>query len=100
MGKLLCSRGFLTFTAHFSTHPSFHLPRSYNSSTAFKSKMMESEHYKFGPYKIDPKEVFYSTGLSYAFVNLRPILPGHILLLMISFALGFDASMPPSIVCV
>ncbi|RWR88829.1 bifunctional bis5'-adenosyl-triphosphatase/adenylylsulfatase FHIT-like protein isoform X1 [Cinnamomum micranthum f. kanehirae] len=75
MVKLLCSRGFLTYTALFSTHPSFHLPRRYNSSNSFNSKMMESEHYKFGRYKIDPKEVFYSTGLSYAMVNLRPILP-------------------------
>lgn len=33
----------------------------------------------FGPYKIDKKEVFYSTDLSYALVNLRPLLPGHVL---------------------
>ncbi|KAI3508002.1 hypothetical protein L1887_23001 [Cichorium endivia] len=43
------------------------------------SSQMEAEHYKFGPYKIDQKEVFYSTNLSYALVNLRPLLPGHIL---------------------
>ncbi|KAL5203800.1 hypothetical protein ABZP36_008671 [Zizania latifolia] len=35
--------------------------------------------YKFGPYKIDATEVFYSSPLSYAMVNLRPLLPGHIL---------------------
>ncbi|KAL5720743.1 bis(5'-adenosyl)-triphosphatase [Ranunculus cassubicifolius] len=35
--------------------------------------------YKFGPYKIDEKEVFYSSQLSYAMVNLRPLLPGHVL---------------------
>ncbi|XP_021735322.1 bifunctional bis(5'-adenosyl)-triphosphatase/adenylylsulfatase FHIT-like isoform X2 [Chenopodium quinoa] len=40
---------------------------------------MESESFVFGPYKIDPKEVFYSTTLSYAMVNLRPLLPGHVL---------------------
>ncbi|XP_042028187.1 bifunctional bis(5'-adenosyl)-triphosphatase/adenylylsulfatase FHIT-like isoform X2 [Salvia splendens] len=40
---------------------------------------MESESFTFGPYKIDPKEVFYSTQLSYAMVNLRPLLPGHVL---------------------
>jgi bis(5'-adenosyl)-triphosphatase len=40
---------------------------------------MESEHYTFGPYKIHQKEVFYSTDLSYAMVNLRPLLPGHVL---------------------
>ncbi|XP_057772697.1 bifunctional bis(5'-adenosyl)-triphosphatase/adenylylsulfatase FHIT isoform X2 [Salvia miltiorrhiza] len=40
---------------------------------------MESESFAFGPYKIDPKEVFYSTQSSYAMVNLRPLLPGHVL---------------------
>ncbi|EXB57582.1 Werner syndrome ATP-dependent helicase-like protein [Morus notabilis] len=42
---------------------------------------MAVENYTFGPYKIDSKEVFYSTQLSYAAVNLRPLLPGHILFL-------------------
>ncbi|OMO80861.1 Histidine triad (HIT) protein [Corchorus capsularis] len=42
-------------------------------------KQMSTESYKFGPYPIDPKEVFYSTPLSYALVNLRPVVPGHIL---------------------
>ncbi|XWS75357.1 hypothetical protein CRYUN_Cryun01aG0079900 [Craigia yunnanensis] len=36
---------------------------------------MSMECYKFGPYKIEPKEVFYSTALSYAMVNLRPVVP-------------------------
>ncbi|CAA0833552.1 FRAGILE HISTIDINE TRIAD [Striga hermonthica] len=36
---------------------------------------MDSESIKFGPYKIDPKEVFYATQLSYALVNLRPVVP-------------------------
>ncbi|KAH0462656.1 hypothetical protein IEQ34_010231 [Dendrobium chrysotoxum] len=35
----------------------------------------ESEQFTFGPYKINPNEVFYSTKLSYALVNLRPLLP-------------------------
>jgi hypothetical protein len=34
--------------------------------------------YKFGPYKIDAREVFRATPLSYAMVNLRPLLPGII----------------------
>ena len=37
---------------------------------------MASESFAFGPYKIDSKEVFYTTPLSYAFVNLRPVVPG------------------------
>ncbi|KAK1265467.1 hypothetical protein QJS04_geneDACA016941 [Acorus gramineus] len=37
------------------------------------------EHCMFGPYKIHSKEVFYATPLSFAMVNLRPVLPGHVL---------------------
>ncbi|KAL5170626.1 Bifunctional bis(5'-adenosyl)-triphosphatase/adenylylsulfatase FHIT [Glycine soja] len=38
---------------------------------------MAAEGYTFGPYKIHHTEVFYSTNLSYAMVNLRPLLPGN-----------------------
>ncbi|XP_034921394.1 bifunctional bis(5'-adenosyl)-triphosphatase/adenylylsulfatase FHIT isoform X2 [Populus alba] len=44
------------------------------------STSMTTEYYQFGPHKIDPKQVFYSTNLSYATVNLRPcsiLLPLH-----------------------
>ncbi|WOL07918.1 bifunctional bis(5'-adenosyl)-triphosphatase/adenylylsulfatase FHIT-like [Canna indica] len=44
-----------------------------------QSQMAEAEHYIFGPYKIRLTEVFHSTALSYAMVNLRPVVPGHIL---------------------
>uniref|UniRef100_A0A3B6KG48 HIT domain-containing protein n=1 Tax=Triticum aestivum TaxID=4565 RepID=A0A3B6KG48_WHEAT len=37
---------------------------------------MEASAYKFGPYRIDAREVFHATPLSYAMVNLRPLLPG------------------------
>ncbi|CAA3029753.1 bifunctional bis(5 -adenosyl)-triphosphatase adenylylsulfatase FHIT-like [Olea europaea subsp. europaea] len=50
------------------------------TQTSVRSTKMDSESYMFGPYKIDSKEVFYSTRLSYALVNLRPVVPGHILL--------------------
>ncbi|KAK1629227.1 hypothetical protein QYE76_003542 [Lolium multiflorum] len=36
---------------------------------------MEASAYKFGPYTIDAREVFHATALSYAMVNLRPVLP-------------------------
>ncbi|KAL9250695.1 Bifunctional bis(5'-adenosyl)-triphosphatase/adenylylsulfatase FHIT-like protein [Drosera capensis] len=39
------------------------------------TSQMGSNGYKFGPYKIHEKEVFYSTDLSYAMVNLRPLVP-------------------------
>ncbi|XP_016196119.1 bifunctional bis(5'-adenosyl)-triphosphatase/adenylylsulfatase FHIT [Arachis ipaensis] len=40
----------------------------------------EKQEFKFGPYKIHKSEVFYATNLSYAMVNLRPLLPGHVLI--------------------
>ncbi|KAG8050764.1 hypothetical protein GUJ93_ZPchr0009g850 [Zizania palustris] len=60
------------------------LPRAISSSSSSSSSPpppppppapeMEAS-YKFGPYKIDATEVFYSSPLSYAMVNLRPVLP-------------------------
>ncbi|XP_004294856.1 PREDICTED: bis(5'-adenosyl)-triphosphatase-like isoform 2 [Fragaria vesca subsp. vesca] len=43
--------------------------------TRFSSTKMALESYNFGPYKIDSREVFYNTNLSYALVNLRPVVP-------------------------
>lgn len=43
---------------------------------AAKWIQMALEQFTFGPYKIDSREVFYSTHLSYALVNLRPVVPG------------------------
>lgn len=40
---------------------------------------MSIEYYQFGPHKIDAKDVFYTTPLSFVMVNLRPVLPGHVL---------------------
>jgi len=35
--------------------------------------------YKFGPWPIEPSEVFAESKHCFAFVNLKPILPGHVL---------------------
>ncbi|XP_023638496.1 bifunctional bis(5'-adenosyl)-triphosphatase/adenylylsulfatase FHIT isoform X2 [Capsella rubella] len=48
------------------------------SSIRCRRKMSTCSSYTFGPYKIDPREVFYATPLSYAMVNLRPLLPGRL----------------------
>jgi bis(5'-adenosyl)-triphosphatase len=37
------------------------------------------EIFYFGKFKIDPSEVFLVTDHSYAFVNLKPVVPGHVL---------------------
>lgn len=45
---------------------------------------MSTEAYQFGPYTIDAKEVFCSTNLSFAMVNLRPVVPGTFFYLFLS----------------
>ncbi|THG16160.1 hypothetical protein TEA_014471 [Camellia sinensis var. sinensis] len=52
--------------------------RRLQSSFTHRQSFMNSELYTFGPYKITPKEVFYSTDLCFAMVNLRPVVPGSI----------------------
>ncbi|KAI3461751.1 hypothetical protein Pfo_018414 [Paulownia fortunei] len=64
-----------------SLSPGVPLPRASSSTdyphqASYFEAQMESESYTFGPYKINPNEVFYSTQLSYALVNLRPLVPG------------------------
>ncbi|XP_044948287.1 bifunctional bis(5'-adenosyl)-triphosphatase/adenylylsulfatase FHIT-like [Hordeum vulgare subsp. vulgare] len=54
-------------------------PRATSSLSSPPPPEMEASTYKFGPYRIDAREVFHATPLSYAMVNLRPLLPGHVL---------------------
>ncbi|XP_020680828.1 uncharacterized protein LOC110098352 [Dendrobium catenatum] len=78
-GEFLCS-GFSFSRCLFIPKLTFN--RRFSSPTARLFHAMaqkESEQFSFGPYKINPSEVFYSTKLSYALVNLRPLLPGHVL---------------------
>jgi len=51
-------------------------PRALSSSSPLSPPPGMEHSYKFGPYKIDSREVFHATPLSYAMVNLRPLLPG------------------------
>lgn len=37
------------------------------------------QQYDFGPHKINESEVFAKTPFSIAFVNLKPVVPGHVL---------------------
>lgn len=37
--------------------------------------------FNFGPYKINASEIFYSTPLSMALVNYKPVVPGHVLVI-------------------
>lgn len=36
---------------------------------------------KFGPWPITPNEIFYNSTLSYGLVNLKPVVPGHVLVI-------------------
>ncbi|OAE33575.1 hypothetical protein AXG93_2139s1280 [Marchantia polymorpha subsp. ruderalis] len=51
-------------------------------ATTVKGPLEESspqmDAYTFGPWKIDPKEVFLVTEHCYAFVNLRPVVPEEV----------------------
>lgn len=53
----------------------------------------------FGPYAIDEDQVFYSTRLTMAIVNLKPIVPGHILVVPHRMAVRF-ADLTREEVCV
>jgi len=35
----------------------------------------------FGPYSIDKQQIFYESSLCYGLVNLKPIVPGHVLII-------------------
>lgn len=40
-----------------------------------------TEHAQFGRFRIAPEHIFYRSDTSIAFVNLRPIVPGHVLVM-------------------
>ncbi|KMZ63946.1 Bis(5'-adenosyl)-triphosphatase [Zostera marina] len=64
-----------------SSHLAFNSARnSSGNKRGIGTNMANSEFYKFGPYKISPSEVFYFTHLSYAMVNLKPVIPGDVLI--------------------
>lgn len=67
-------RGLLTHQSHVR-HP-IHLrcgPVHLRSVRAMSTDRL------FGPWPIAPSEIFATSELSFAFVNLKPIVPGHVL---------------------
>ncbi|KAI3911508.1 hypothetical protein MKW98_010395 [Papaver atlanticum] len=44
-------------------------------STSASGPSSEEQYFMFGPYKVYHKEVFHTTHLTFAMVNLRPLLP-------------------------
>ena len=53
---------------------------SSSSTTNMTSSSRTTQNFQFGDaISISPKHVFYETPLSFAFVNLKPVVPGHVL---------------------
>ena len=52
-----------------------------SSSSTQSGTSGNDDQLKFGPFLISRDHVFYTTSLSAAFVNLRPIVPGHVLVM-------------------
>lgn len=40
---------------------------------------IQAQDRQFGPYPVDKSQTFAETKLSFAFVNLKPVVPGHVL---------------------
>ena len=47
--------------------------------TRSMSSSSDTQQQLFGRFKISPNQIFHKTELSYALVNLRPLVPGHVL---------------------
>ena len=95
LGKLSRSSTVLAFTNSISSHfhqnwkirqsllasTSYRPMSSSNTSSPSPVKDGFQDKLKFGSFFISRDHVFYTSQLSAAFVNLRPIVPGHILVM-------------------
>ncbi len=53
---------------------------TFMTTTTTQNNATNKHHFQFGEtISISPKHVFYETPLSFAFVNLKPVVPGHVL---------------------
>eukprot|EP00633_Aureoumbra_lagunensis_P001822 CAMPEP_0197291696 /NCGR_PEP_ID=MMETSP0890-20130614/18279_1 /TAXON_ID=44058 ORGANISM="Aureoumbra lagunensis, Strain CCMP1510" /NCGR_SAMPLE_ID=MMETSP0890 /ASSEMBLY_ACC=CAM_ASM_000533 /LENGTH=273 /DNA_ID=CAMNT_0042764975 /DNA_START=33 /DNA_END=851 /DNA_ORIENTATION=- len=50
-------------------------------ATLLDWKPTDNEQFFFGKFKIDSSQVFYATPLTYTLVNLKPLVPGHVLVI-------------------
>ena len=72
---------FSTLCVKTSSFGHLALKASFKGSPRRGRQMSSSlKAYSFGPFTIPPSTVFYETPLTFAFVNLRPIVPGHVLI--------------------
>lgn len=62
-------------------HPIFERRTDRQSTTTKVAMATGPSSLFFGKFKISPSQIFYTTNLSAAIVNLRPIVPGHVLII-------------------
>lgn len=77
-----CYRFFYASSPKFPPPPQKSALRRFGRVVRRASTTMTSSrtHFQFGDaISISPKHVFYETPLSFAFVNLKPVVPGHVL---------------------
>ena len=55
--------------------------RSISRSSRHIFSMSASSAQPFGPWTVQQSEIFVSTSLSFACVNLKPVVPGHVLII-------------------
>uniref|UniRef100_A0A7R9WYV3 HIT domain-containing protein n=1 Tax=Craspedostauros australis TaxID=1486917 RepID=A0A7R9WYV3_9STRA len=80
--------GLLSFLSiHLSSHCchcqafSMSTPSTPSTTTQSLSSTDNDDSMRFGKFLIDSTSIFYKSSLSAAFVNLRPIVPGHVLVM-------------------
>lgn len=56
-------------------------PQLNRAARRMTSKSMSSDTVPFGPFPIHKDTIFFESSLSYGIVNLKPILPGHVLII-------------------
>ena len=75
-----CYRFFYASSPKFPPPPPSALRRFGRVVRRASTTMTSRTHFQFGDtISISPKHVFYETPLSFAFVNLKPVVPGHVL---------------------
>lgn len=70
-----------SFVRSFSSSPSKTATTARGMISTTSSDMNEEQGMLFGKFKILPSQIFFRSSLSAAIVNLRPIVPGHVLVI-------------------
>ena len=73
----------LAFSTLYNSSTKRHLPHqsriAQSSIVTRNMSSLDTQQQLFGRFKISPNQIFHKTELSFALVNLRPLVPGHVL---------------------